>query len=314
MKNLGRMSTSIDLLRSYDMVFLFPFRGLRDTCSDRIKGAELMLEKINTILFDMDGTLYQDNIFYKDYMKYAAEGTKFENQLDRLNGFIESIINGDTLQMNKFYRQDQPPVREIDSLNSALMSRCVEDDTVGEQMALDGEKSCYMGDMWAVVRYVAQSLGMLDGDKGLEVFVKTRKAMAERGFDSAKPLIKAINELHGKYRVLLVTNSYKTTAMEFLKVLGYERNMFDKIVFEACKPVRLLESLEKFVPGILNEPEKLLSIGDHVYNDLLPIKRIGGSILWINPYKNIPAPAICKLSVRTTDELADFLHSNFVNN
>lgn len=37
-------------------------------------------------------------------------------------------------------------------------------------------------------------------------------------------------------------------------------------------------------------PEALISIGDHAFNDLMPISAIGGQTLWIDPYPGIHEP------------------------
>ena len=57
---------------------------------------------------------------------------------------------------------------------------------------------------------------------------------------------------------------------------------------------------------LLARPEILISIGDHAFNDLMPISAIGGQTLWIDPYPGIHEPEYT-WCVHTLAELAAFL-------
>ena len=60
------------------------------------------------------------------------------------------------------------------------------------------------------------------------------------------------------------------------------------------------------VLALLARPEALISIGDHAFNDLMPISAIGGQTLWIDPYPGIHEPEYT-WCVHTLAELAAFL-------
>ena len=60
------------------------------------------------------------------------------------------------------------------------------------------------------------------------------------------------------------------------------------------------------VLALLARPEILISIGDHAFNDLMPISAIGGQTLWIDPYPDIHEPEYT-WCVHTLAELAAFL-------
>ena len=68
----------------------------------------------------------------------------------------------------------------------------------------------------------------------------------------------------------------------------------------------LEKALNDMEPGILQEPRRLLTIGDHAFNDLFPLARLGARTLWVNPYPAIHKPP-CDGEVATTGELADYL-------
>ena len=64
--------------------------------------------------------------------------------------------------------------------------------------------------------------------------------------------------------------------------------------------------LQALDPALLARPEALISIGDHAFNDLMPISAIGGQTLWIDPYPGIHEPEYT-WCVHTLAELAAFL-------
>ena len=96
--------------------------------------------------------------------------------------------------------------------------------------------------------------------------------------------------------------SYAQTAEDFLHQLGFD-GVFRQAVYSANKPWGLIENLSKQCPEVLEEPETVLSIGDHAFNDLMPMQRIGCKALWINPFENVNE-AKCDIMVHTLDQLA----------
>ena len=68
----------------------------------------------------------------------------------------------------------------------------------------------------------------------------------------------------------------------------------------------MIASLQALDPALLARPEALISIGDHAFNDLMPISAIGGQTLWIDPYPGIHEPEYTRC-VHTLAELAAFL-------
>jgi FMN phosphatase YigB (HAD superfamily) len=68
----------------------------------------------------------------------------------------------------------------------------------------------------------------------------------------------------------------------------------------------MIRKLEQIDPAIFEQPETVISIGDHAYNDLMPIQQKGGRTVWLNPFPNIERP-VCDVEVETLDELAGYL-------
>lgn len=118
-------------------------------------------------------------------------------------------------------------------------------------------------------------------------------------------LYEAIMRLEQRCRVVLLSNSYEETVREFLRQLGFA-GAFREICSSANKPYGMIASLQALDPALLARPEALISIGDHAFNDLMPISAIGGQTLWIDPYPGIHEPEYT-WCVHTLAELAAFL-------
>lgn len=83
--------------------------------------------------------------------------------------------------------------------------RCTPDDVV------------YLGDAWAVLAYLGDALGCLDGDRANEVYRLTRLQMEQAGMHGDRGLYEAIMRLEQRCRVVLLSNSYEETVREFLQ-------------------------------------------------------------------------------------------------
>lgn len=258
------------------------------------------MEGIKTIVFDLDGTIYQNNSFHPAYIRFLLEGSGREDWADALVAFIDGVYRGEHLVMNACY--DLKPI-EADRVADYLeaLGRLKPADLDFDE-AFARRDCIYLGDAWAVVNFIGSTLGLLDGDRGDIVYKKTREQMSADGMRGNMRLRRAIVELGKRYKTVLLTNSYRETAEDFLRQLGFD-GVFRQTVYSANKPWELIENLAAQCPEVAREPQSVLSIGDHAFNDLMPMQRLGCKALWINPFRNIHEPAY-DLSVSTLDQLA----------
>ncbi len=109
-----------------------------------------MEEKIKVIVFDLDGTIYQDFSFYKHYIHFMVEGTDKETWEPRLAEYAEDVLRGKRLNMNSFYRctaiLTDDPEQYFDMAERAILS----DAAAG--VRTDSNETIYLGDAWAVLR------------------------------------------------------------------------------------------------------------------------------------------------------------------
>lgn len=62
-----------------------------------------MRQEIDTIIFDLDGTIYQNTEFHRDYLRFLVDGTGLEAWADSLIAFADAVFAGERLVMNAFY-------------------------------------------------------------------------------------------------------------------------------------------------------------------------------------------------------------------
>ena len=262
-----------------------------------------MKDEIKTLVFDLDGTIYQNTVFHRDYLRFLVEGTDKASWADELIRYADAVFCGEHLEMNAFYGDAR-----IEAFTPEMFFRGLEAARLPDfpyEEALLRSDCIYTGDAWAVVTLIGKALGLLDGDRIDTVYRRTREKMSADGMTGSVRLRDAIRSLGGNFDTILLSNSYESTAIAFLEQLGYS-NTFEKAVFSANKPGGMIDALYAQDATLLERPQSVLTIGDHAFNDLIPLQQLGCRSLWINPFPNIRKPA-CDASVRTPEELAEYL-------
>ncbi len=264
-----------------------------------------MIQNIKTVVFDLDGTIYQNLEFYKDYLHFLTQDTKYSDWEGELVQFTRRVFDGEILEMNRFYRVAPLAPRTAGELFTKLGEQLCE--TLAYSQALERQDIIYLGDAWALVTFIGKSLGLLEGGRADSVYRRTRTQMERDRMSGNERLKQAISKLCERRRVLLMSNSYEQTAQEFLHQLGYD-GLFPHLFCSANKPHGMIARLEEFDPNLFRAPETVLAIGDHAYNDLMPIAQCGGRTAWMNPFERVSHHE-CDIELATLEELADFLNT-----
>ena len=140
------------------------------------------------VIFDLDGTIYQNSVFHRGYLRTLVAGTWAEPLEADLVRLAEAIFAGRKLDMNRFYRRGRAEAATVPELVQALRKRVLPNMTYAE--ALQADDVVYLGDAWAVLAYLGDALGCLDGDRANEVYRLTRLQMemaAESDLCAMKP-------------------------------------------------------------------------------------------------------------------------------
>lgn len=263
-------------------------------------------QKIKVILFDLDGTIYQDTVFHRKYIEILLTDTPFQNMTSRMIEYADEVLAGQHLKMNRFYQDKILSITDFADYTEQLENLLLADMKETDYYHGNREGCYYLGDAWSVVTLFGKTLG-IQSERGNLAFLAIREEMMTENLPQNSKLIAAVSNLKHKYKTILLSNSPEKTASDFVKKLGFE-NAFGEMRFESNKPLGLNEKLNELAPEVFENPEILLSIGDHALNEIANVRELGGQTIWMNPY-----PGICEpehdLKLKNLDELAVYLNT-----
>lgn len=264
-----------------------------------------MMDNIKVIICDLDGTLYQDEKYCKRFISHILKGSEFEADEEAIQQKAEAILSGkDTFLLGSLYD------RTIDlsgkSLEERLDIQPIINSDVHFENYLDRRYTC-ISDGWNLVFLLANRLGI--SEKVAHAgFAKVREEMltSEYAIEVNKELVEILGELSKHMEAIyLLTNTGEPEAIDFIKYIGLE-DKFKLIKYAAMKPFGLMD----FLPEILKthgiKGEEILAIGDHGYNDLYPVKRLGGKTILTTPYE-LHSHVEWSARVHTLEELKEEL-------
>lgn len=248
---------------------------------------------ISTVLFDLDGTLYEDPAVYD---RYAAEmGSNLDPQTREryLDHWQRAKTGGDAARVGLGFDADTDLlfryrggriVSTIDwtGLETPAPSAAEEDPErpVGPpiEVPIFGRNRRNIGDLWAMADVLAMHYGV-PREKRSAAFMATRAFMASDEFHLHLPpgMEERLRDLRARgFSLLAMSNSPLASVHDVFDELGI-RQYFDAIVADAAKPVGLIDWL---ADG--SNSEGLLSVGDNYVNDIEPALKAGARALYID--------------------------------
>ncbi|MDF2629156.1 MAG: hypothetical protein K0R39_2987 [Symbiobacteriaceae bacterium] len=254
----------------------------------------LDLAKIRVIVYDLDGTVYDDNRHFEIYARLIQANLP-EERHDAFWQDYEAVLEGrhPALHVGTFYDVPRDLVLETKGgrvrralhwdgteippvLREQLYPGVVEPDHVNIQN---------VGDLWWVPSAISAHYGG-DAKKGGEAFLKVRDIMADPDF-TIRPipgLAAVVESLKGKVIQVLATNSPQPDSEAILTKVGLLGH-FDRHYFRSNKPMGLKlifqELTERYGVGL----ENILSVGDNLVNEIAPARAMGCQTVFIDPHR-----------------------------
>ncbi|SDW71821.1 HAD family hydrolase [Paenibacillus sp. CF384] len=276
---------------------------------------ENWLSGIKVVIFDMDGTLYQEDTYLDRYIRYLLEGTAHEGETDAAIQLGRAIRAGEhAIQFGHFYhkRDDVWLVREGTSF---VRGNTWEGTKVADEQALGyGTVSAQVqhlvpiGDPWGIAAALNHRYKL--PEQNLKAaFDRVRKEMVEEAryqFFCHTDLFRAIQELTAVEIKALMTNTHHISGIEFTSYMGI-RHLFEEVVYDANKP----NGLHLYMKTLLEQgyqAHEILSIGDNPWNDLHPVKQLGGRTCLISPYPSSDRE-VWDLRLHHLDELEQLMRT-----
>jgi FMN phosphatase YigB (HAD superfamily) len=252
----------------------------------------MKIGKIKAIVFDLDGTLYEDTHHFRYYAERIKDRLSQEVQEPFMEEYEKAAAGGHTLSIGRIYDavKDIVLVQKDGKASQAYtwegnpLETSVIEQLYPSIIEIDMQRFLSVGDLW----WIPGSLGIhygLDRSVTYDCFLETRQYMMSPDFNMSpvNGFKETLMKLHSQLKLILLTNSPKPDSEAILKKLGLDE-VFHKKIFQAQKPtmtaVRFEEISEEF-----NLPfESILSVGDNFINEILPAKKLGCRTIYINAH------------------------------
>lgn len=248
---------------------------------------------VSTVLFDLDGTLYEEPAVYDRYAEelgsFLPTGTRglYLAHWQRAKRGIDVARVGmgyDTDRDCLFRYAGGHIVSRIDwqGVETPVQSTAEEapERPVGPPVEVPffGHNRRNIGDLWAMADVLAMHYGVPRQNRS-EAFMATRAFMATDQFHLhlAPGMEACLSDLVGRgIRLAAMSNSPIDSVHDVFDELGI-REYFSMIVGDSGKPVGLTEWLS----GV-TEARVVLSVGDNYVNDIEPALKAGARALYID--------------------------------
>lgn len=270
---------------------------------------------IKVVIFDMDGTLYQEDTFVDRYIRYLLEGTEWEEEVEASIAASRNILSGNyPIKLGHFYHKLDGVVlvQHAGSFVQGFTSEGTE--LEGQEFAekyrflsLYDSNLIYMGDPWGIVGTIRLKYKISE-EKMKTAFERVREEMilAPYQFELHREMLLTIQNLTAVDKKILMTNTYEKSGIAFLHYMQIH-HMFNEIYCGADKPF----GIKTFIESLLEQgyqPHEILSIGDNPWNDLYPVKQLGGRTCFITPYQTGDEKQ-WDLHLHSLDELMQLMHA-----
>lgn len=248
---------------------------------------------IRVIVYDLDGTVYDDtrhfelyareiqshlpvelhDAFWADYTA-ACEGKhpalRIGTFYDVKHDLVLEMKAGRVVRALHWDGSEAPPL-----VRQQLYPGVVEPD---HQTVLN------VGDLWWVPSAVSYHHGG-NPEKHTEAFMRIREIMSDPGF-AVRPipqLADVISSLKGKVIQVLATNSPQPDSEAILTKVGL-LGLFDRMYFRSNKPAGLKRIFEEICAEYGVEMKNLVSVGDNMVNEIAPARAMGCQTVFIDPH------------------------------
>ncbi len=253
----------------------------------------LDLQAIRVIVFDLDGTVYDDTRHFELYAKEIQSHLPEEAQEDFWADYTAAVEGRHpALRIGTFYDVARDLVLQT---KAGRVVRALHWDgseippVVREQLypgVVEPDHSAIMnvGDLWWVPSAVSAHHGG-EAEKHSAAFLRIREVMSDPDF-VVRPIAElqeTIAGLRGKVIQVLATNSPQPDSEAILTKVGL-LGLFDRMFFRSNKPAGLKAIFAQLSEQYGVPMSAILSVGDNLINEIAPAKAMGCQTVFIDPH------------------------------
>jgi FMN phosphatase YigB (HAD superfamily) len=286
-------------------------------CCGSVTLLTLNLSAVRVIVYDLDGTIYDDTRHFEIYARLIQSHLPEEAREDFWSDYTATVEGRHpALHVGTFYDVDRDLVLET---RGGKVQRALHWDgseapplVVREIYAgvvePDHVSIMNVGDLWWVPSAVSAHHGG-QGEKHQQAFLQVREIMSDPQFEvrSIPDLKELLEGLKGKAVQVLATNSPQPDSEAILQKVGL-LGTFDRMYFRSNKPMGLKRIFEELAQEQGVPLSAVLSIGDNLVNEIAPAQAMGCQTVFIDPH-GLGEPDDADLVVHTMGELIPILRN-----
>ncbi|MFO7173424.1 MAG: HAD family hydrolase [Bacillota bacterium] len=265
----------------------------------------VQLGQVRAVIWDLDGTLYEDTHHFDYYADRLAEALPPERRQAFHEAYRLARDGGHALRVGTLYdtvRDRILTVRggavvEVRTWAGEVLAPEVWREDYPAPVAVDHQRLYNVGDVWWLCAACAAHFG-LSREETLAAFLATREYMTRPEF-RLSPVPGLAETLAALRRAgvvqVLATNSPRPDSEILLEKLGLA-GAFDLCFFETYKPAGMARVLSALTEKYGIPVTAVLGVGDNYLNDLDPIARAGGQTIFIDPHGvGSQGPCTCRV-------------------
>ncbi len=248
------------------------------------------LEDAKLVIFDLDGTLYEDTDHFDYYAELLKEELRTEEEKKHFQIDYEAMKAGNHIvKIGKAYDAQRDNILTLDPMTLQVTEvhnwdgQLIHQSEVGtlykEPLVFNFETMIAIGDGWWLPLVTALHYGIKDT---FTSYNKTKEYMVTENFELTKTpgLKQGLLNLKKTKQIVLCTNSDLDDVIRLLKELDLE-GIFDYILPSSMKPTKTAELFQSLFNKFNIAPQESVSIGDNFINEIAPALKLGMKAVYI---------------------------------
>ncbi len=250
------------------------------------------MNHIKVIIFDLDGTLYEDTHHFSYYAQCLQKRLPKEKKGSFNTDYNTALTGKHPLQIGRIYdaKHDLILIQKENFVIEAYEwngQPCTEErvrELYPGMITVDLDQMFSIGDLWWIPSSIARHYG-LGNHQTYEAFMDTRQYMMSPEFhmNPVAGLRETIENLKKQCQIILMTNSPQPDSEAILQKL-FLKDMFDHKIYEARKPIMTKQHIEDIQQKYGVYFSQMMSIGDNWINEIFPAQELGCKTIFIDPY------------------------------
>lgn len=266
---------------------------------------ENLFQLSKCIIFDLDGTLYEDTHHFQHYANLLQKDLDKKDQIKFQEDYLKMIAGDHIVKIGRVYDYINDIILEVDSYSLKVTEAW---DWNGNETSIENysnpiqpnfDTMIAIGDGWWLPNVCAKHHGHKNPQNA---YNETKIFMASEHFKLSKilHLREALLHLKSKRQIVLLTNSDSEDVNRLLGLLDLE-DIFDEIVTSARKPELTTEHFKNLIHKFNIKTEETLSVGDNFLNEIAPAEKLGMKSIFIDA-QNMDYPQYNGLKVSSISE------------